>query len=357
MRIESHNHPSAIEPHQGAATGVGGILRDVFTMGARPLAVHGPPLLRRARPTRASAGSSRASSPASRATATRSACPRSAASSPSTPATRRTRSSTCCAWARCRSSGWCSGVASGSGNLAVLLGSTTGRDGIGGVSVLASAGFGGDGASLDDAKRPSVQVGDPYEEKRLIEACLELLDRGLVVGIQDLGGAGLACATSETAARGGRRHGRRRVGGPAARARHGALRGHDLREPGAHARDRDPARAGRRWPRSARAGRSRATVVGRVVEPSRRRRRRAGRAGCGSATASTAPVLAEVPAASLADEAPLYDRPRARPAGPRRAARRRPDATTSRRLRRDDLLELARSTRPGSTASTTRSSS
>ena len=97
------------------------------------------------------------------------------------------------------------GVASGVGNLAVLLGSSTGRDGIGGVSVLASAGFDGvDGAeSLDDAKRPSVQVGDPYEEKRLIEACLALLDDGLVVGIQDLGGAGIVCATSETAARGG----------------------------------------------------------------------------------------------------------------------------------------------------------
>jgi phosphoribosylformylglycinamidine synthase len=93
------------------------------------------------------------------------------------------------------------GQASGVGNLAVLLGSTTGRDGIGGVSVLASAGFDEDGA--DDAKRPSVQVGDPYEEKRLIEACLALLDAKLVVGIQDLGGAGLTCATSETASRGG----------------------------------------------------------------------------------------------------------------------------------------------------------
>jgi phosphoribosylformylglycinamidine synthase len=93
------------------------------------------------------------------------------------------------------------GQASGVGNLAVLLGSTTGRDGIGGVSVLASAGFGDDEA--DSAKRPSVQVGDPYEEKRLIEACLALLDAKLVVGIQDLGGAGLACATSETASRGG----------------------------------------------------------------------------------------------------------------------------------------------------------
>ncbi len=93
------------------------------------------------------------------------------------------------------------GRASGVGNLAVLFGSTTGRDGIGGVSVLASAGFSDDEA--DAAKRPSVQVGDPFEEKRLIEACLEMLDANLVVGIQDLGGAGLTCATSETASRGG----------------------------------------------------------------------------------------------------------------------------------------------------------
>jgi phosphoribosylformylglycinamidine synthase len=92
-------------------------------------------------------------------------------------------------------------AASGVGNLAVLLGSRTGRDGIGGVSVLASAGFDADASGSD--KRPSVQVGDPYEEKRLIEACLELLDLGIVVGIQDLGGAGITCATSETAARAG----------------------------------------------------------------------------------------------------------------------------------------------------------
>ena len=90
------------------------------------------------------------------------------------------------------------GAATGVGNLVVLLGSSTGRDGIGGASVLASAGFTDD----DAAKRPSVQVGDPFEEKRLIEACLALLDAGLVVGIQDLGGAGLTCAASETASRG-----------------------------------------------------------------------------------------------------------------------------------------------------------
>jgi len=119
------------------------------------------------------------------------------------------------------------GQASGVGNLAVLLGSSTGRDGIGGVSVLASAGFADDEADAD--KRPSVQVGDPFEEKRLIEACLALLDAGLVVGIQDLGGAGLACATSETASRGG-------VGMDVdVNAGHGAVRGGDQREPGAHA--------------------------------------------------------------------------------------------------------------------------
>src|SRR6185436_2975381 len=82
---------------------------------------------------------------------------------------------------------------------AVLLGSSTGRDGIGGASVLASASF-EDG---DAAKRPSVQVGDPFEEKRLIEACLELLDAKLAVGVQDLGAAGLSCAASETAAKSG----------------------------------------------------------------------------------------------------------------------------------------------------------
>jgi phosphoribosylformylglycinamidine synthase len=89
--------------------------------------------------------------------------------------------------------------AEGVGNVAVLLGSATGRDGIGGASVLASAGF----SEGDEAKRPSVQVGDPYEEKRLIEACLELLDAGLAVGVQDLGAAGISCAASETAAKTG----------------------------------------------------------------------------------------------------------------------------------------------------------
>lgn len=89
--------------------------------------------------------------------------------------------------------------AEGAGNHVLLVGAPTGRDGIGGVSILASAGF----DAADEEKRPSVQVGDPFEEKKLIEACLELYARGLVVGVQDLGGAGLSCATSETAANAG----------------------------------------------------------------------------------------------------------------------------------------------------------
>jgi phosphoribosylformylglycinamidine synthase subunit PurL len=196
FRIESHNHPSAIEPYQGAATGVGGILRDVFTMGARPIAIMDPlrfgPL----------------SDPRSRWIAEGVIAGISGyGNSVGVPTvggevvfdeTYRDNPLV---------NVFCLGImpterlvrarAEGVGNLAVLLGATTGRDGIGGVSVLASAGFSED----DAAKRPSVQVGDPFEEKRLIEACLELLDRGLVVGIQDLGGAGLSCATSETASR------------------------------------------------------------------------------------------------------------------------------------------------------------
>ncbi len=201
LRIESHNHPSAIEPYQGAATGVGGILRDIFTMGARPIALMDPlrfgPL----------------SDPRSRWIATGVVAGISGyGNSVGVPTV---------GGELVFDDGYADnplvnvlacgvlpvdrlvlGRASGIGNLAVLLGARTGRDGIGGVSVLASAGFGHD-TTAEEAKRPNVQVGDPFEEKRLIEACLQLLDEKLVVGIQDLGGAGLTCATSETASRGG----------------------------------------------------------------------------------------------------------------------------------------------------------
>jgi len=200
FRIESHNHPSAIEPYQGAATGAGGILRDIFTMGARPIALMDPLRfgpLDDARSRWIAEGVVNGISGYGNSVgvptvggetifdATYQDNPLVNVFCLGTMPTERL----------------VLGEATGLGNVAILFGSATGRDGIGGVSVLASAGF--DENEDDSAKRPSVQVGDPYEEKRLIEACLELLNEGLVVGIQDLGGAGFVCATSETASRGG----------------------------------------------------------------------------------------------------------------------------------------------------------
>ena len=201
LRIESHNHPSAIEPYQGAATGVGGILRDIFTMGARPIALMDPlrfgspddPRARWIATGVISGISGYGNSVGVPTVGGEIVFDDSYADNPLV-------NVLCCGVLPAER--LVLGRASGDGNLAVLLGSTTGRDGIGGVSVLASAGFGDDQAA-EEAKRPNVQVGDPFEEKRLIEACLQLLDEGLVVGIQDLGGAGLTCATSETASRGG----------------------------------------------------------------------------------------------------------------------------------------------------------
>jgi phosphoribosylformylglycinamidine synthase len=306
IRIESHNHPSAIEPYQGAATGVGGILRDIFTMGARPIAVMDPLFF--GDPTDARqqwliegvvAGIS------------------GYGNSVGVPTVGGELTFDPCYSQNPLVNVLCMGVlpterlvlgqASGVGNLAVLLGSATGRDGIGGVSVLASAGFGGGDGEEEAAKRPSVQVGDPYEEKRLIEACLELLDAKLVVGIQDLGGAGLVCATSETAARGG-------VGMDV------DVSAVPRREPGmapyevmtSESQERmlaivtpgDLARVEelcRRWE-------VRSAVVGRVTEPP------AGRPGrLRIVDGFDGEVLGDVPAAALSDEAPLYHRPMARP--------------------------------------------
>ena len=309
IRIESHNHPSAIEPYQGAATGVGGILRDVFTMGARPLAVMDPLFFGNLDDARqrwlvegvVSGISGYGNSVGVPTIGGELTFDPTYAGNPLV--------NVLCAGAL-PVERLVLGIASGPGNLAVLLGSTTGRDGIGGVSVLASAGF---SESADDAaKRPSVQVGDPYEEKRLIEACLELLDRGLAVGIQDLGGAGLVCATSETAARGG-------VGMDV------DVNAVPLREAGMEPYEVMTSESQERmlaivtpenWPAvEALCARweVRASVVGHVVAPEvtpdgrsvGMLRVRDGFDG---------PVLAEVPAKSLADDAPLYDRPRQRPA-------------------------------------------
>jgi len=200
IRIESHNHPSYIEPYQGAATGVGGIIRDIFTMGARPIAIMDPLRfgpLDDARSRWIAEGvvsgiSGYGNSVGVPNVGGEIVFDQTYIGNPLV--------NVLCVGIMPKER-LVLGQASGVGNLAVLLGSTTGRDGIGGVSVLASAGFGDE--EEDAEKRPSVQVGDPFEEKRLIEGCLELLDEGLVIGIQDLGGAGLACAASETASRGG----------------------------------------------------------------------------------------------------------------------------------------------------------
>jgi phosphoribosylformylglycinamidine synthase II len=198
FKMESHSHPSAIEPFQGAATGVGGIVRDVLAMGARPVALLDPlrfgPLddpRNRYLFSGVVAGIGQYGNSIGVATvggevgfaACHSANP--------------TINVMCVGLVPAQ--GVVAATKGGAGNLLILIGASTGRDGIGGVSVLASR------TIEEDAheSRPSVQIGDPFTEKLLIEACLELTGRGLVEGLQDLGGAGLTCAVSETAARRG----------------------------------------------------------------------------------------------------------------------------------------------------------
>lgn len=198
FKMESHNHPSAIEPYEGAATGVGGIIRDIFTMGARPIASLDSLRFGTLDKPRqrylfegAVAGIGGYGNCLGVPTvggevyfddAYEGNCLINAMSLGIMREERLMRA-----------------VAAGPGNLVLLIGSTTGRDGIGGASTLASQEF--DEKAED--KRPSVQVGDPFEEKLLIEACLELLDEELLVGLGDLGAAGLTSSASEMASRGG----------------------------------------------------------------------------------------------------------------------------------------------------------
>ena len=233
FKVESHNHPSAVEPFQGAATGVGGILRDIVAMGARPVALLDG--LRFGAPDwsfrRAVAGIGHYGNCVGVPTVGGEAvfdaayagnCLVNAMCVGLLPAERVTRAG-----------------ARGVGNVLVLYGATTGRDGIGGASVLASQELGEDDAD----KRPTVQVGDPFTGKKLIEASLELVEAGLVESLQDCGAAGLASSLAEMAREVGRRRPPRPR--PAARGGDGAVGDHDLREPGADGRGR-PARAARR---------------------------------------------------------------------------------------------------------------
>jgi len=197
FKVESHNHPSAVEPFQGAATGVGGILRDVFAMGARPIAIldslrFGDPATERTR---------RLFDGAVRGIGHYGNCV-GVANIGGEVRFDPGYEQSCLVNAMCigvlRAEDLKSATAAGTGNLIVLFGARTGRDGIGGASVLASQDIDAGG----DDKRPTVQIGDPYMEKRLIEASLELIASDVLVGLQDLGAAGLASSASEMASRG-----------------------------------------------------------------------------------------------------------------------------------------------------------
>src|SRR5258708_2197777 len=296
FKIESHNHPSFVEPHQGAATGVGGILRDIFTMGARPIA---------------SLDSLRFGSP-------------------DAPRMPYLVSGVVCGIA---GYGNCIGVptvggdlyfhpsyndnilvnvfslgiaraekihkasATGAGNPVIYVGSRTGRDGIHGASLLASATF----EAESESKRPTVQVGDPFTEKLLLEACLETMKtRGLIGGIQGMGAAGLTCWTLEMAARGGAGM---EIDLERVPLREAGMTPYEIMlsesqermllvaTPGTEARVRA---LFEKWDLEAQ-------VIGKVTDDGRVRIRFKGI------------QVADLPAAAVADEAPRYDRPQERP--------------------------------------------
>ena len=234
FKIESHNHPSFIEPFQGAATGVGGILRDIFTMGARPIAVMDAlrfgPLGRSGVMAIATGGFSKAWSAGFRITGIVLACRRWAARRFSKSCYNGNPLVNVFALGVFRHDEIFFGRATGVGNPVIYVGAKTGRDGIKGAS-MASAEF--DEDSKD--KRPNVQVGDPFMEKLLLEACLEAMHTGAIVGIQDMGAAGLTCSTCEMGSRAETGIEFDLAAGAAARDGHDSLRDHAVRIAGAHA--------------------------------------------------------------------------------------------------------------------------
>lgn len=296
LRIESHNHPSFVEPYQGAATGVGGILRDIFTMGARPVAVWDPlrfgPL---DDPHNRYLFEGVVSGIAGYGNAV--GVPTLGGEVEFADCFSKNPLVNVMALGLLKKEQLVLSAASGVGNKAILLGNATGRDGIGGASILASASF----EEGDEGKRPNVQIGDPFEEKKLIEACLELYERGLVVAIQDLGAAGISCATSEVAGNGGL--------GMDVDLEQVHVREHDM-TPGEILMSESQERMlaivtpqnttevldlATKWEIAA-------SVIGTITE------------GPQLKVYAKGELVADVPAASLADDAPKYDRPTKRPA-------------------------------------------
>ena len=199
FKVESHNHPSYIEPFQGAATGVGGIVRDILTMGARPIAVMDQ--LRFGAPN--DPDTARVVHGVTAGISFYGNClglPNIGGETVFDKVYQGNPLVNALAVGVMKHEDLKLAKASNPGDLVILFGARTGGDGIGGVSVLASETF----DSTGPTKRPAVQVGDPFAEKVLIECCLELFYAGVVAGIQDLGGAGISCATSELASNGGK---------------------------------------------------------------------------------------------------------------------------------------------------------
>jgi phosphoribosylformylglycinamidine synthase subunit PurL len=217
FKIESHNHPSYVEPFQGATTGVGGILRDIFTMGARPVAVLDSLRFGPVSPGARQAGPQLGNDPADSATLAANrrildgvirgiahygncfGVPTVGGEVSFEPCYSQNPLVNALALGIARKEEIFLAKAKGVGNPVIYVGAKTGRDGIHGASLLASAEF----TEQSQQKRPNVQVGDPFMEKLLLEACLEAMRTGAVVAIQDMGAAGLTCSTMEMASRGG----------------------------------------------------------------------------------------------------------------------------------------------------------
>ncbi len=297
FKVESHNHPSFVEPYQGAATGVGGIVRDILTMGARPIAVMDQlrfgdadaPDTARVLPGIVAGIGGYGNCLGLPNIGGELVFDPSYAGNPLVNAL--------CVGVMPRERIQLS-AARGPGNVVVLLGAKTGRDGIGGVSVLASATFDAGGGP---AHRPSVQVGDPFTEKLLIECCIELYDAQLVAGIQDLGGAGLTCATTETASAGGSGM---HVDLERVPLREASMEPHEILASESQERmlaivtpaDLPAALAvAQKWGVDA-------TAIGEVTDTGR------------LVIDWRGETVVDVPPASLADEGPVYDRPVQRPA-------------------------------------------
>ncbi len=296
FKIESHNHPSFIEPYQGAATGVGGIIRDIFTMGARPIALMNslrfgpldgaatPRLLEGVVAGIAGYGNSIG-------------IPTVGGEIAFEPSYAGNPLVNVFCLGIAKAADIIKGVASGVGNAVYYVGAKTGRDGIHGAT-MASAEF--DDKSAE--KRPAVQVGDPFMEKLLLEACLEVMKTDTLVGIQDMGAAGLTCSTTEMGSRGGAGVEIDVVARAAARERHDAVRDHAVGVAGADAARRQEGPRGRGRAdlremgsarRAHRRGDRRRPASGEGSRPDRRRdpQPRADRRGAGVSPSDGAPCV------------------------------------------------------------------